>query len=94
MLALPNADIAERFSATRQRPAVISKPPCSITMDRSSLQGSIYISRREIVGSVERVLVGCRGWGLGGWEVLEGYPGWILTVDGESAYRVGGGSGE
>ena len=47
------------------------------------------------MGSVERVLVGCQAWGLGGWEVLDGLPGWILAVDGEGGYvrTTGGWSG-
>lgn len=86
MLEAPNPDQARMYWAIKGRPVIISKAPCAISLDRSTLHGEIYISNRTIVESVRNVLSVCQPWGLGGWEVLKGKRHWIIIVDGESRH--------
>lgn len=60
---------------------------CRISIDVQRKEAGIVVAKRKIVDGAWRLMWACEEYGHGGWtdlEGYEGYPGWIVIVEGVS----------
>lgn len=85
-----NSPRTYRVSEGRRGVVKITSTVCAISLDRQEQKGEITISLRQIVQSVERILLFCIASGEGGWQYVDPpWADWIVVVEGTGDMEVG-----